>query len=126
MLPLTATSLGADALLIFGYVGLGLPYMYRSVDAGLRAVDVRTLTEAAESQGAGAVAILFQVILPNIRSAILSGAFLNLRHRNRRVHLREPARPARFRTLSAIDRRLARLRAGRARRHGLRPDLGLL
>ena len=76
VLPLTATSLGADALLTFGYVGLGLPYMYRSVDAGLRAIDVRTLTEAAESQGAGAVTILFHVILPNIRSAILSGAFL--------------------------------------------------
>ena len=76
VLPLTATSLGADALLTFGYVGLGLPYMYRSVDTGLRAIDVRTLTEAAESQGAGAVTILFQVILPNIRSAILSGAFL--------------------------------------------------
>ncbi len=75
-LPLTATSLGADALLTFGYVGLGLPYMYRSVDTGLRAIDVRTLTEAAESQGAGAVTILFRVILPNIRSAILSGAFL--------------------------------------------------
>ena len=76
LLPLTATSLGADALLTFGYVGLGLPYMYRSVDTGLRSIDVRTLTEAAESQGAGAVTILFHVILPNIRSAILSGAFL--------------------------------------------------
>jgi putative spermidine/putrescine transport system permease protein len=75
-LPLTATSLGADALLTFGYVGLGLPYMYRSVDTGLRAIDVRTLTEAAESQGAGAVTILFRIILPNIRAAILSGAFL--------------------------------------------------
>ncbi len=50
--------------------------MYRSVDTGLRAIDVRTLTEAAESLGAGAVTILFHVILPNIRSAILSGAFL--------------------------------------------------
>jgi putative spermidine/putrescine transport system permease protein len=75
-LPLTATSLGADALLTFGYVGLGLPYMYRSVDTGLRAIDVRTLTEAAESQGAGAVTILFRIILPNMRAAILSGAFL--------------------------------------------------
>ena len=53
ILPLTATSLGADALLMFGYVGLGLPYMYRSVETALRSIDVRTLTEAAESQGAG-------------------------------------------------------------------------
>ncbi len=108
-LPLTASSLGADALLTFGYVGLSLPYMYRSVDAGLRAIDVRTLTEAAESQGAGALRVLFQVILPNIRSAILSGRVSHLRHRDRRVHFREPARPAGVRALSAADRRLARL-----------------
>ena len=47
-----------------------------SVDTGLRAIDVRTLTEAAESQGANRPTILFRVILPNIRAAILSGAFL--------------------------------------------------
>jgi putative spermidine/putrescine transport system permease protein len=76
ILPLTATSLGSDALLMFGYVCLGLPYMYRSVDTALSAIDVRTLTEAAESQGAGALTILFRVILPNIRSGVLSGAFL--------------------------------------------------
>jgi putative spermidine/putrescine transport system permease protein len=76
ILPLTGTTLGADALLMFGYVGLGLPYMYRSVETALRSIDVHTLTEAAESQGAGIFTILFQVILPNIRSGILSGAFL--------------------------------------------------
>ena len=76
VLPLTSTSLGADALLMFGYVGLGLPYMYRSVDAALQAIDARTLTEAAESQGAGPATILLHVILPNIRSGVLSGAFL--------------------------------------------------
>jgi putative spermidine/putrescine transport system permease protein len=76
VLPLTASSLGADALLMFGFVGLGLPYMYRSVDTALRAIDVRTLTEAAESQGAGSLTILFHVIAPNIRAGVLSGAFL--------------------------------------------------
>ena len=75
-LPLTSTTLGSDALLMFGYVGLGLPYLYRSVESALRTIDVRTLTEAAESQGAGVFTILFRVILPNIRSGILSGAFL--------------------------------------------------
>ncbi len=43
---------------------------------GLRAIDVRTLTEAAESLGAGWPTILFRVIFPNVRVAILSGAFL--------------------------------------------------
>ena len=75
-LPLTGSAFGSNVLLMLAYVGLGLPYMYRSVETGLRAIDVRTLTEAAESQGAGVARILLLVILPNIRSAILSGAFL--------------------------------------------------
>jgi putative spermidine/putrescine transport system permease protein len=62
--------------LIIGYVVLSLPYMYRSVDAGLRAVDIRTLTEAAQSLGANWVTILKDVILPNLRVALLSGIFL--------------------------------------------------
>jgi len=76
LLPLTGSSFGSDVLLMLAYVALSLPYMYRSVDTGLRAIDVQTLTEAAESQGAGVLSILFRVILPNIRAAILSGAFL--------------------------------------------------
>ena len=63
-------------LLIAGYVVLSFPYIYRAVDTGLRAVDVRTLTEAAQSMGAGWGVILFQVIFPNLRVAILSGVFL--------------------------------------------------
>src|SRR3989442_8563616 len=50
--------------------------MYRAVDNGLRAIDVRTLTEAAQSLGAGWSTILLRVILPNVRVAVLSGAFL--------------------------------------------------
>ena len=34
------------------YVVLSLPYMYRAVDTGLAAIDMRTLTEAAQSLGA--------------------------------------------------------------------------
>ena len=75
-LPLTDTSFGTDLLLTFGYVTLALPYMYRSVDTALGAIDVRTLTEAAESLGAGRIATLARVIFPNIRTGILSGAFL--------------------------------------------------
>lgn len=67
----------SPALLIAGYTILSMPYMYRSVDTGLRSIDVRTLTEAAQSLGAGWSTILFRVILPNIRTAILSGAFLS-------------------------------------------------
>jgi len=66
-----------DLLLMFSYVTLALPFIYRAVDTGLRSIDVRTLTEAAESLGAGWPTILFRVIFPNIRVAVLSGAFLN-------------------------------------------------
>ena len=75
-LPLTDSARGADILLTCGYATLALPYLYRAVDTGLRAIDVRTLTEAAESLGARWPTILFRVIFPNIRAAILSGAFL--------------------------------------------------
>ena len=74
--PLTNSTLGTDLLLIAGYVVLSLPYMYRSVDTGLRSMDVRTLTEACQSLGANFVTILTRVILPNLRSALLSGALL--------------------------------------------------
>ena len=76
ILPLLGSERGTDLLLTFAYVTLALPYMYRAVDTGLQSIDVRTLTEAAESLGAGRARILFRVILPNVRSAVLSGAFL--------------------------------------------------
>jgi putative spermidine/putrescine transport system permease protein len=76
ILPMTATARTTDILLMFSYVTLAMPYMYRAVDAGLRAIDVRTLTEAAQSLGAGWGTILVKVILPNVRVAVLSGAFL--------------------------------------------------
>lgn len=73
---LTNTDFGTTVLLVAGYVVLSLPYMYRSVDNGLRAMDVRTLTEAAESLGANWFTIMFRIILPNLRTALLSGALL--------------------------------------------------
>ncbi len=74
--PLTNTHLGTSVLLVAGYVILALPYMYRAVDTGLRSMDVRTLTEAAQSLGANWGTILFRLIFPNLRSALLSGALL--------------------------------------------------
>jgi putative spermidine/putrescine transport system permease protein len=75
-LPLTGSVTGTNILLMFGYATLALPYMYRAVDTGLRTIDVGTLTEAAQSLGAGWGTILFRVILPNVLVAVLSGAFL--------------------------------------------------
>lgn len=72
----TATYDSSRVVLICVYVCLSFPYMFRSVDNGLRAIDVRTLTEAAQSLGANWVTILFKVIFPNLRVALLSGALL--------------------------------------------------
>jgi putative spermidine/putrescine transport system permease protein len=77
-LPLTNSQVGTDILLVGGYMVLALPYMYRAVDTGLAAIDVRTLTEAAQSLGAGWGTILLRVIFPNLRVALISGAFLTL------------------------------------------------
>lgn len=76
VLPLTGSAIGTDILLILSYVALGLPYMYRAVDTGLRTIDVRTLTEAATIMGARQTTIIARVIFPNILIAVLSGAFL--------------------------------------------------
>lgn len=72
----TATYNSSRIVLICIYVALSFPYMFRSVDNGLRAIDVRTLTEAAQSLGANWPTILFNVIFPNLRAALLSGALL--------------------------------------------------
>lgn len=75
-LPLTMTDAGTNALLVIGYVVLSIPYMYRAVDNGMASIDIATLTEAAESLGASRLRTIAFVIFPNIRSAIVSGAFL--------------------------------------------------
>ena len=75
-LPLTGSITGTNILLMFGYAVLALPYMYRAVDTGMRTIDVATLTEAAQSLGAGWTTILGRIILPNVIPAVLSGAFL--------------------------------------------------
>ena len=64
--------------LVAAYVILAFPYLYFSLDAGFRSIDVHTLTEASQSLGAGWRTTLLQVILPNIRAAALAGAFLTL------------------------------------------------
>ncbi len=66
----------APWLLGLVYVILAMPFAYRAIDAGLRALDLKTLTEAANSLGAGWAATLWRVILPNLRTAQLSATVL--------------------------------------------------
>ena len=63
-------------MLLAAYGVIALPYLFRSVDNGLRSMDVLRLTEAAQSLGAGWLRVLWQVILPNLRGALLGGTFL--------------------------------------------------
>jgi putative spermidine/putrescine transport system permease protein len=69
---------GSSLTLVFAYTILVLPYAYRAIDAGLSAIDVKTLAEAARSLGAGWATVILRVVLPNIRSAVLSAAFLTV------------------------------------------------
>ncbi len=64
--------------LVAAYVILAFPYVYFSLDAGFRAIDVHTLTEASLNLGASWRTTLWRVILPNIRVAALSAAMLTL------------------------------------------------
>ncbi|MDT4990111.1 MAG: putative spermidine/putrescine transport system permease protein [Actinoplanes sp.] len=69
---------GSSLTLTFAYTILVLPYAYRAIDAGLSAIDVKTLAEAARSLGASWGTVMWRVVLPNIRSAVLSAAFLTV------------------------------------------------
>ena len=73
---LTLTPFKTDILITAGYIILSMPYMFRAIDVGMRSIDVRTLTEAAQSLGASGFKILWDVIFPNLRIAILSGALI--------------------------------------------------
>jgi len=64
--------------LTFAYLILVLPYTYRALDAGLSAIDIKTLSEAARSLGAGWFTVMWRVIVPNISSALLNAALLSV------------------------------------------------
>jgi putative spermidine/putrescine transport system permease protein len=66
-----------SALMLFWiYVVLALPYAYRALAAGLGAIDVATLSEAARSLGASWFTVMVRVIAPNMRQAILNALLL--------------------------------------------------
>ena len=59
------------------YMVLTLPLVYRSLDAGIRALDVQTLFAASASLGAKPRQTLVNVVLPNMRAALLGSALLS-------------------------------------------------
>ena len=53
------------------YTLWALPFSYRAIDAGLRALNVRTLFEASRSLGASLPTFFLRVVLPNMVSSLL-------------------------------------------------------
>lgn len=67
---------GHPLLLPLLYVVLTLPFVYRSIDAGIRAIDVHTLVEAARNLGASWPTVLVRVLAPSLRTSIVNASFL--------------------------------------------------
>jgi putative spermidine/putrescine transport system permease protein len=65
-------------LISLEYVILAMPFAYRSIDAGLRAMDLKTIVEASNSLGANWVNTLLRVVLPNLTTALLSAVVLTV------------------------------------------------
>jgi len=64
--------------LAFVYLVLVLPYTYRTLHTGLAAIDVKTLSEAARSLGAGWPMVMGRIIVPNMWSALLNACLLSV------------------------------------------------
>jgi putative spermidine/putrescine transport system permease protein len=58
------------------YALWAMPFTYRALDAGLQAINARTLYEAARSMGAGLGTVIFRVLLPNMRASMVAAAGL--------------------------------------------------
>jgi putative spermidine/putrescine transport system permease protein len=69
---------GLPWILVLVYGVLALPFVYRALDAGVRGVDLRTLTEAARGLGASWPRTLVTVVLPALRTSVLNAAFLTV------------------------------------------------
>jgi putative spermidine/putrescine transport system permease protein len=69
---------GLPWILVLVYGVLALPFVYRALDAGVRGVDLRTLTEAARGLGASWPRVLAGVVLPALRTSVLNAAFLTV------------------------------------------------
>ncbi len=63
-------------ILVFLYVMLSLPFVFRTLDAGIRSIDARTLVEASRNLGAGWLTVLFRVLVPSLRTSLVNSAFL--------------------------------------------------
>jgi putative spermidine/putrescine transport system permease protein len=68
--------LASDFSLVPFYALWAMPFTYRALDAGLQAINARTLYEAARTMGASLTTIIVRVIIPNIGAAIAAASAL--------------------------------------------------
>jgi putative spermidine/putrescine transport system permease protein len=68
----------AQSGLIPFYVVLAMPFTYRAIDTGVRAIDLHTLVDASRNLGASWPSTLARVVLPNVQTAVLGAMFLTV------------------------------------------------
>ena len=64
--------------LAFAYGITVLPFAYRSIQASIDAVDLRTLAEAARSLGASWPAVVVRVLAPNLRPGLIAASLISI------------------------------------------------
>lgn len=74
--PLTAQFVNTPLLLALAHAAILFPFMYWAVDGAMAAAGVERLSEAAETCGASMPTIIRRIILPNIRSGLVTGSIL--------------------------------------------------
>lgn len=68
---------GESALtLTFVYAILVLPFAYRAIASGLSAIDLVTLAEAARSLGCSWPGVVWRIVVPNIRGALIAASLI--------------------------------------------------
>lgn len=60
------------------YVVLAMPFSYRAIDTGVRAIDLHTLVDASRNLGGSWPSTIARVVLPNVQTAVLGAMFLTL------------------------------------------------
>ena len=64
--------------LAFAYGITVLPFAYRSIQASIDAVDMKTLAEAARSLGSGWFTVVMRVLAPNLRQGLLAASLISV------------------------------------------------
>ncbi len=70
--------LRSDYALVPFYAILAMPFTFRSLDVGIRSLDLRTLVDAGKSLGASPTRVMVNVVVPNLRSSIIGATFLTI------------------------------------------------